>query len=664
MPTLPAPKTIVMKDRIPTVEIQKHWAVPGLQSPQLEALDLGASILGGLASSRLDRILVREEKVATSVSADMQPFHRVGFFEVDADVKPGVDPDLVTRRLDEIIADYLANGPTEDEVKRAATQVVASRVRGFERVAAQNAALAEGLLYNGDSNFYKDELQRYASVTPAQVKAAMQKWLGRPVLNIRIEPGDRPPYVESAGKPTRSSADIKVPVVERDLPPSGPAVPLDFPDVRHVTLSNGMRVAYAHRAAAPVTQVGLVFNAGYAADAPGQRGLENMVMSLLDQGTATMTSQQIAEEKERLGANLDADGSADRSTVSLSALSANLAPSLALMADIVRHPAFRPDDLERVRSQLVTAVEDAKTDPNSMAARAYMRAIFGPGHPYGSTALGDEAALKGISRSDLISFKDRWLRPDKAEFFVVSDLPLGDVQGQLEKAFGSWRSPPVPAGQKQFGAAPPRASSPKIVLIDRPGSPQSVIFGGEVTPLDPTGDLTAYYAGSDVLGSGTFSRINQDLRESKGWAYSPYSTTVMRAQAVPYLIEASVQADRTGDSVAELLKLVKGLLGPDKVKPEELKISVASAVGELPGEFQTSTSVLGAMENNALYHRPDNYYELVADRYRALTTAQVDEALTKMLDPSGLVFVVVGDATKVRPQLEKLGLTIEEAQPQ
>jgi predicted Zn-dependent peptidase len=663
VPTLPASKTIVMKDQIPTVEIQRHWAVPGLQSPQLEALDLGASVLGGLASSRLDKILVRDEKIATSVSADMQPFHRIGLFEVDADVKPGVDPDLVAKRLDEVLADYVANGPTEDELKRAATQVVASRVRGFERVASQNAALAEGLLYNGDSDFYKDELQRYASVTPEQVKAAMQQWLGRPVLKIRIEPGERPPYVESAGKPTKSSADIKVPIVKRDLPPAGPPVPLDFPDVTHVTLSNGIKVAYAHRAAAPVTQVGLVFDAGYAADAPGQRGLENMVMSLLDEGTSTMTSQQIAEEKERLGAILEAGGSADRSTVSLSALSANLAPSLALMADIVRDPAFRPDDVERVRGQLATAVEEAKSDPNSMAARAYMRTIFGADHPYGSTSLGDEAAIKTISRDDLVGFKQHWLRPDKAEFFVVSNLPLAQVQAQLEKAFGSWQAPAVAAGEKRFAAAPPRPSSPRIVLIDRPGSPQSVIYGGEMTPLDPTADLTAYYAGSDVLGSGTFSRINQDLRETKGWAYSPYSTALMRAQAVPYLIDASVQADRTGDSVAELMKLVKGLLGPEKVKPQELKISVASAVGELPGEFQTSNSVLGAMESNALYHRPDNYYELIADRYRSLTTDQVDQALARMLDPNGLVFVVVGDAKKVRPQLDKLGVPVEEMPP-
>ena len=147
VPTLAASKSIVMKDRVAATQLQRHWAVPGLNSDQLPAIDLGASILGGLASSRLDRILVREEKLAVSVSADVQPFQRISMFEIDVTVKPGVDPAVVDKRLDEIMADYLANGPTEDEVRRAATSDVANRVRGLEQVGGfggKAVALAEG----------------------------------------------------------------------------------------------------------------------------------------------------------------------------------------------------------------------------------------------------------------------------------------------------------------------------------------------------------------------------------------------------------------------------------------------------------------------------------------------------------------------------------------
>jgi predicted Zn-dependent peptidase len=659
VPTLAAPKSLVMKDRVPTVEFQRHWAIPGIQSEQLPALDLGAAVLGGLKSSRLDRILVRDEKVAVTVTAGAQPFHRIGLMEITATVKPGVDPALVERRLDEIVSQYVAEGPTEEELARAATQLVAGRIRGLERVATKNQELAEGLLYNGSSEFYRTQLQRYASVTPAEVRAAMQQWLGRPVLAIKVEPGDRPPYVESKARRPKKGEDIKVASVKRTLPPVGEPIPLDFPDVTHVTLSNGIKLSYAQRSAAPLTQVALSFDAGYAADAPGSRGLQNMVMSLLDEGTATRSAQQIAEEQERLGAVLAAAGSADRSTISLSALSANLAPSLALMADVVRNPAFAPAEIERVRSQLITQVQQARTTPGSMGQREYMRRIFGASHPYGTTALGDEDALKGLSRESLVGFQQQWLRPDTAELFVVSDRPLAEVQVELERAFGSWQAPGVAAGRKSFGALPAALTSPRIVLIDRPSSPQSVIYAGQMTALDPRGDITANLAGSDVLGSGTFSRINMDLRETKGWAYSPYSTTVMRANAVPYLIQANVQADRTGDSVSALMGLVKDLLGSKRVTPRELGMSVSGATSELPGQFETSDAVLAAMQTNALYGRPDNYYELIADRYRALTTSQVDQALSSMLNPNAMLFVVVGDARQIRPQLEKLAIPIE-----
>ena len=380
VPTLAAPKSIVMKDRVAAVQIQKHWAVPGLLSNQLAALDIGGSILGGLASSRLDKILVRDEKLAVGVSAGLQPFQRIGMFEVDATVKPGVDPAVVEKRLDEIIAEFIANGPTEEEVRRAATREVSGRIRGLETVGGfggKAVALAEGQVYAGDSDFYKKTLDQYAATTPADVKAALQQWLTRPAFTIRLEPGDRPPYEEAKFKPKKGkSADIKTPKVSRELPGIGSTPPLDFPDVQHAALSNGIKLAYAQRTTVPVTQVSLAFDAGFSADAPNARGLQNLTLSLLDEGADGMTSQQIAEEQERLGAQIGAAGGADQSGVSLSALSANLGPSLDLLADIVERPDFAPAEIERVRAQVLTGDRAGAKDPRADGrTRASGRAV-------------------------------------------------------------------------------------------------------------------------------------------------------------------------------------------------------------------------------------------------------------------------------------------------
>ena len=662
VPTLAKSKSIVMKDRVAATQLQRYWAVPGLTSAQLPAIDLGASILGGLASSRLDRILVREEKLAVGVSASVQPFQRVSQFAIEVTVKPGVDPALVDKRLDEILADYLANGPTADEVARAATSEVSGRVRGLEQVGGfggKAVALASGQVFNADSNFYKHDLAQYAAATPATIRAAMRQWVGRPVFKVTLEPGERAPYVEAKGSAKTAAKDIVTKRTVRPLPSVAITPPLDFPDIQHVRLSNGVVVDYAQRGTVPTTQIALSFDAGYAADAPTQRGLQSLTLSLLDEGAGGMTSQQIAEAGERLGAGIGSGGSADRSSVSMSALSANIDPSLDLLATIVQHPDFNPADIDRLRSQTLTGIAQAQKDPNSMAARALPALLYGPTHPYASTGTGDAAAVTAITRDDLVGFQQRWLRPDNMKIFVVSSLPLAVLMPKLETRFGTWATPAVAKGAKTFTAPPPRAAAQRIVLIDRPGSPQSIILGGQLTQIDPRSNIIPVSGASEALGGNFLSRINLDIRETKGWSYGVRSSVNYSVNASPYIVNAPVQADRTGDSLKALNDDIGEYLGAKGITEEELARAVSNNVQALPGRFETSNSVLAAMMSNDLYGRPDNYYELLGDRYRGLTRAGTDQALRSALDPKGFVWVVVGDAAKVRPQLDKLGIPIE-----
>jgi len=668
VPTLDAPKSLVMKDRVAATTVSRYWPMPGLLDRQLVALDIGGSVLGGLASSRLDRILVREEKTAVSVSAGLFPAQRVGIFFAQATVKPGVDVGTVERRLDEIIAQYIAEGPTADEVARAATSEVGNRIRALEQVGGfggKAVTLAEGEVLAGDSDFYAKTLANYATVTPAEVRSAMAQWLGRPSFALRLEPGERPPYEEAkavAAKPKKGEDKIRV-TKKREIPPLAPMQALDFPDVHHVTLSNGVQLHYAQRSAVPVTQLALSFDAGYAADAPAERGLQNLTLSLLDEGTATRTSQQIAEEEERLGAEISASGSVDRSTVGLSALSANLGPSLDLLADIVRNPAFAPAELERVRAQVLTAIAQQLKDPNSMAARALPALLYGETHPYASTGIGDESTVKNFTRDHLVRFHQSWLRPDNLEIFVVSDRPLDEILAELDRRFGQWQAPSSPLARKQFSAAPERPTSPRIVLIDRPQSPQSVIVAGQLTPVDPRGDVTALTSANDVIGGNFLARINMDLRETKGWSYGVRGGLTLNEKAVPYVVSAPVQADRTADSIMALATNYRDFVTVKGTTDEELKRIIANNIQQLPGRFETSAAVLQGMISNDLLGRPDNYYELLADRYRAQTRATLDEAFRGALAPEGFVWVVVGDSAKIRPQLEKLGMPIEVIQP-
>jgi predicted Zn-dependent peptidase len=271
--------------------------------------------------------------------------------------------------------------------------------------------------------------------------------------------------------------------------------------------------------------------------------------------------------------------------------------------------------------------------------------------------------VAAITRDELVGFHQGWVRPDNARIFAVGDLPLAQLVPLLEARFGNWAPPATARGTKNFNVQP-AAATPRIVLIDRPQSPQSFIVGGQLSPLRGTDDLLVFNAANEVLGGGFLSRINMELRERRGWSYGARGGLSALEYQSPYLIQAPVQADRTGDSIRAAMTMVRGFLTNEGVTAEELNRTVLGNTRQLPGQFETSSAILGALRSNALFRRPDNYWETVAPRFRAMTAAELDAAARRAINPGNWVWVVVGDAARVRPQLEGLGLPIEVRQPQ
>ncbi|WP_017664252.1 M16 family metallopeptidase [Porphyrobacter sp. AAP82] len=674
VPTLAAPVRMTMKDQVAATSVTRYWAVEGIAGKDRIALDVGAAILGGLASSRLDNVLVRDEQLAVNVSASNGTFQRIGILEVEATAKAGVDIAALESRMDAVVSRLITEGPTEDEVRRAVTSSMARTIRGLEQVggfSGKAQTLAEGGVLAGDPAFYQHELDTLARTTPADVKAAMARWMSRPALTIVLEPGPRDASYEEAASVAaaggnasardRAAETITV-SVERPKPPVTSVAELDFPAVERATLRNGMKVTYARRTAVPATYVAMSFNAGDAADPAGKRGLENLTMALFDEGTAKLTAQQIAEAGERLGANVSVGGGDDRSTFTLSALTANLAPSLDLMRQVMREPAFNPADLERVRNQTLTGLRQQMKSPQGMALRTMAPELYGPDSPYGRVPT--LASVSGITRDDLVAFKDGWIRPDNGEVFVISDKPLAEIVKSLDAAFGDWKAPEAPKGTKNF-AANQVGQGGRIILVNRPNSPQSVIVGAQITPLKAGEEaFVNFNSANNALGGTFLARLNMNLRETKGWSYGVFGGAQPREKSVTYAVSGGVQADRTGESLAEMIRETREFLTVKGVTDAELARSTSADIGALPGSFETSPAVLGALQQNALFGRADDYQEKLAAIYRGQTTASLDAAARAAISPDKFVWVVVGDAAKVRAQIEPLGLPIEQREPE
>jgi predicted Zn-dependent peptidase len=680
IPTLDKPVRIDMKDKVPTTRIYRNWVVPGLADPEFTALRAGASVLGGLASSRLDNILVREEQSAVAVSSFVLPFVHGSLFWVQADVKPGGDADMVAKRLDEIMADFIAKGPTTDEVARVAASEAAERIDGLEQIGGfdgKASALAQGQLYLGNPEYYKVELERLAALKPETVKSAMQKWLTRPVVEIRVTPGEREAYKEvPAGAGARTgtlSAPAYYVASNGDAPAAGTvtadrskmpvpgATPaLAFPTVESGKLKNGIKVHFARRAAVPTVRVAVSFDAGYAADPLDKRGVSNIMGNLMSEGTTSLTAMQVAEAEERLGADVSVSSTQDRTIASLRAVKPNLAASIDLLADVVKNPAFAEKDLERVRVQQLTRIAGEKNQPQGLAARALPPLIYGKAHPYGGpqTGTGDEEAVRKLTRDDVVAFHQGWIHPAKAEIFVVGDTSLKEITKLLDKQFGQWKPTAAAAPAKNFSTAIPEQKT-RIVLIDRPNSPQSFILGGKVLDAKGSDDLLTLRAANEIFGGDFTSRINMDLRETKGWSYGVRSGVSGNEDRVSFLVQAPVQTNQTGPSLAALIGHAHDVAGAKPITKEERDTTVTSNVLELPGSYEQSQAVLGQMRADALFKRPFDYAERLAGKYQAITPEDLTATFKSKVDVDKMSWIVVGDAAKVKPQLEALGLPIE-----
>ena len=674
VPTLPAPIARTLQDQVATTRVYRMWAIPGLDNPDYLPLSVGGMILGGLASSRLDDALVRGAQTAVSASAHADIFAQGGQFIMEADVKPGADPAKVGAALDRELARLMTEGPTPDELARAATTYAASEIRSLESVGGNGkaATLAEGLLYSGDPAHYRKELEAAAKLTPTAVRDALAKWLKRPVFALTVVPGPRTgggearggdPALPPAAAATPAPTAVAATGADADrgkIPPAGEVPTLEFPAIERTTLKNGIKVVFARRSAVPIVSVRVSFDAGYAADPKDARGTTALLLRLMNEGTTSLDSSALARAKEALGASITGTGLPDSTTFELGALVPNLAPSLDLLADYVRHPALDPAELERVRAQQLSTIQSERTDPYSLASRVLYPAIYGPAHPYGyaPSGTGEADVVKKLTRADLAAFHARWLRPDRATIYVVGDTTLGEVVPQLEKSFGNWPANRMAAPVKDFSAPIP-APRPRIVLIDRPGSPQSMILGGEVIGAKGIDDTVTLRTANDVLGGDFLSRMNTNLRETKGWSYGVSSFINDRAEKLMFAIYAPVQTDQTGPSIRELQGEMARYLGPKGTTPEETALATQGSARELPGMFETSGAVLDGIAKIETYQRPDTYFAALPARYRAMTPADLDAAARATIDPARLVWVVVGDAAKVKPQLDGLGLPVE-----
>jgi len=636
----------VQYDEVPSILANRAWVVPHRSTRDKALLDIAADILGNGRNSRLYLDLIYNQQRANSVNVGVMPFELSGVFDLSVVLNPGEAPDVANESIDRILTEFLEDGPTPDEMDRVVTGINAGTIRGLEQVNGKANILAEGELYAGDPLFINQYLEWINGATADDVRDAARRYLGDGWHQVNVVPSGE--YSNADAGVDRSSG---LPEIPSELPT------LRFPDIESSTLSNGVEVILAERHEVPIVEMSIQFDAGYAADAGGKLGVASFAMSMLDRGTATRSALEIAAEEERLGANLSAGSNLDASSVTLSALKSELEPSIGLWADIILNSVFDQTELDRLRGQWIANIGQEKAQPVQLALRLLPPAIYGEGHAYGVpfTGSGTEASIASLTRDDLVGFRETWLRPDNARLFVVGDTTLGEIVPLLEGVLGGWTAPGSPLPTKNIPDVP-LSQTQRMILIDIPNSPQSLILAGHLAPGLGTERDLAIEAMNEVLGGSFTSRVNMNLREEKGWSYGS-STLLQSAKAQrPFLVYAPVQTDRTGDSLGELIRELQEVQTTRPITADEMDRTIAGATRGLPGQFQTASAVLTSLITSDRYDRPLDYAATLTERYEALGLEDLQSAAGEIVQPGSLTWLIVGDVDQIRAQIEPLDI--------
>ena len=380
-------------------------------------------------------------------------------------------------------------------------------------------------------------------------------------------------------------------------------------------------------------------------------------MAMLDEGTKELDSLEIARRAERLGAVIGASSGLDSSSASLNALDSQLEPSLKLFADVVRNAAFRDADIARIRGQWLARIAQEKTQPTGLALRSLPPLLYGNGHAYAIpfTGSGTEASIQSLVAEDLHGYVRDFIRPDNATILVAGDTTLEAIIAKLDAVFGDWKAAESAIPKKNIAPveAPRQA---RVYLIDKPGAPQSLILAGVVAPSTKAKNNLEIQTMNGAFGGSFTSRLNMNLREDKHWAYGAGSFLSNAIGQRPFMMYAPVQTDKTAQSVAEILRESKDLVGAKPLTHDEIDKIKVGDVRSLPGEYQTTSAVLGALSSIKLYDRPDDYVQTLKPRIEAQTDAAVQAAAHEIVRPDALTWVVVGDLARIEAGVRALKL--------
>lgn len=669
------------EDRVKLPQLAITWPTVAFGHADEPALDFLASVLAANRSSVLEKALRIDEALASQVDASNEADELAGEFSIRLRPVSGTRLDVLEKRTREILTKLAADGVDPAQLERVKARYEAGRIRRLETVSARTSQLANDNVSARDPGWFDADVRRHLAVTPQDVVRVLKEYvLERPAVVLSVVPQgklelaavDSKPVSKEVrvadAKPAVDAAPAKAVTVADGLdrskkPGPGPAPSPRFPAVWHVELANGVRAVGTPYRELPMTSLAFSVPAGRMRETPKTLGLASLTAEMMQQGTAALSSNEFQQELDRLGASINVSAGEEDMGIGLNVLDKHRAAAVALVADVLLRPRFAAEDFERVKRERLVAIDTRGDQIRMIAGEAYRRLLWGDSTPAGLSSMGTRESVSALTLDDVKGFWRENVVPDGARLTYAGALDVEGTKKLFESLSSSWKSSgkPVEIAARVRGQAVPSAAKAsalpiektRLYLVDKPGAAQSEIRIGRVSVASTDPSFYPLTVMNQILGGQFSSRINLNLRESKGYTYGARTSFEGGITPGAFTASAAVKTDVTKESVVEFMKELASIR--EGVTDEELAFVKDSLAQGTSRQYESTMALLGYLDNVGRYGWPDDYGARRLTELAALRRDDLKKLAEGHVLPDAMVILVVGDKARIGKGLAELG---------
>jgi zinc protease len=652
-------------------EINLVWPVSQAYQKDTYALDFLAKILADGKKAPLYKVLVKEKKLTSRTSASNNSSELAGEFTITIRANEGKSLKEIEDAVFEAFNRFEKDGITEKDIERVKASSEKSFYEGITSVFGKSIQLAFYNTFLNDPGYIEKDIESIKAVTLNDVKMVYEKYIkGKPHIVTSFVPKGKPEMVADNSVPAgvkeeniNEASQVEISNTGEDKfvktsssinrtvePVAGKEPEVNVPTIWKATLANGIQVYGIQNKELPLVELSLVINGGVLQDKTDLPGVAGMVASVLPQGTKNRTPEELEEQTELLGSNINMYAGREEMSINASALSRNFDKTVALLKEIVLEPRWDTAEFAMAQTRTKNNIIQAEAQPRSVANLLFNKLLYGTDHIFGYNTRGTRESIGKITMSDLKSYYDRNFSPNVTKILVAGNVSKEQVLAALKPFETEWKAKEVKLNSYTL---PPNPEKSQIYFVDIPGSRQSVIFVGYLALSRNDPDYVKTDFVNYRIGGAFTSILNQILREQKGYTYGASSYFQEMKVKAPFVVSTSVRSDATFESV----KIIKDEMEKYRngINENDLQFIKNCMILSNALRFETNGSLVGMLSTMSKYGLPDDYIKKEENVIKNMTIEEHKTITDKYIVPDKMYYVIVGDATTQMKPLEKIG---------